>query len=417
MKVADIMSKHVDYVPSNESVKEVCRLIFGRGINGVPVCKEKKVIGFITERDILSKLFPSVQEYIEDPFREGNFEGMEKKVLDIFLLPAEKIMSKNPATILAQAPVLQAQSLMTIHKIGRLPIVDKKGNLIGIISKGDIFRAVVGDNIPFAADEEYHDWLSKHYDLVVKWQERLGNEIPDLVRLLKEQKMHSVVDIGCGTGEHDIVLAREGFRTVGLENSKLMHRSAERKRELLPDDMKAKVEFINGNYVDMLRERSGEFDTAVFLGNAFAHLGKNYKKVLSETVKALSQKHACLIFQTINFEKVFKVKKRFLDMNFARSELGIEYEHGFLEFYTPSKKNNDMFTLTMAIFDFDGKKWKSRSMNSTQIAPLYKEDMESLLKAHGFKNISFYGSQFLGPLFKEPFRLLESDWLNIVAKR
>ena len=62
MKVSDVMSKQVDFVSTNTSVKDVCRLIFGRGINGVPVCKGKKVVGFVTERDILSKFYTSIQD-------------------------------------------------------------------------------------------------------------------------------------------------------------------------------------------------------------------------------------------------------------------------------------------------------------------------------------------------------------------
>ena len=81
MKVSDVMSTSIDYVSTNTKVRDVCRLIFGRGINGVPVCKEKKVIGLISERDILSKFYPSMQEYMEDPLHEGNFEKMEEKVM------------------------------------------------------------------------------------------------------------------------------------------------------------------------------------------------------------------------------------------------------------------------------------------------------------------------------------------------
>jgi len=36
---------------------------------------------------------------------------------------------------------------MLAHKIGRLPVVDNRGHLIGIISKGDIFKALVGNRL------------------------------------------------------------------------------------------------------------------------------------------------------------------------------------------------------------------------------------------------------------------------------
>src|SRR3989344_6967357 len=202
MKVADVMSKYVDFVLENTKVEKLSLLIFGRGINGVPVCRNNKVVGFVTERDILSKFYPSIQDYVEDPFRASDFEGMEEKVKEIFEMNADKIMSKNPVTITPETPLLRAQSLMFIEKVGRLPVVDEKGNLVGIISKGDIFKAVVGEKLPFEQDEKYHDWLSRRYDTMVDWKTRLEKEIPDLVGLFKKENVRNVLDVGCGTGMH-----------------------------------------------------------------------------------------------------------------------------------------------------------------------------------------------------------------------
>ena len=84
MKVSDAMSRHVDYVYKDTLLKDVAKLIFGRGVNGVPVVDhKKKLIGFVTEKDILSKFFPSMQEYIEDPFGSSDFEGMEQKIVNL----------------------------------------------------------------------------------------------------------------------------------------------------------------------------------------------------------------------------------------------------------------------------------------------------------------------------------------------
>lgn len=144
MKVLNAMSKKVDFVTPKTKVKEVSKLIFVHHINGVPVLKGKKVIGFITERDILHQFFPSITEYMEDPVNESNFEKMEKNIARIFDMTADKIMSKHPVTIYTDSPLLEAQSLMFMHKIGRLPVVDDKKNIVGIIAKGDIFRYLVG---------------------------------------------------------------------------------------------------------------------------------------------------------------------------------------------------------------------------------------------------------------------------------
>ena len=147
MKVANAMSRKVDSVAPKTKVKEISKLIFLHHINGVPVLKGKKVIGFITERDILHQFFPSMREYMEDPVNEANFEAMEKNITQIFELTADKIMSKHPITIHPDSPLLEAQSLMFMHKVGRLPVVDRKKNIIGIIAKRDIFKYLVGKRL------------------------------------------------------------------------------------------------------------------------------------------------------------------------------------------------------------------------------------------------------------------------------
>lgn len=147
MKVINAMSRKVDFVTPKTRVKEISKLIFGHHINGVPVIKSKKVIGFITERDILHQFLPNIREYMEDPVNEANFEKMEKKISRIFELTADKIMSRRPVTVSPDTPLLEAQSLMFMHKIGRLPVINKKKHIVGIIAKGDIFKYLVGKRL------------------------------------------------------------------------------------------------------------------------------------------------------------------------------------------------------------------------------------------------------------------------------
>jgi CBS domain-containing protein/SAM-dependent methyltransferase len=417
MRVSDVMSKQVDFVSTNTSVKNVCHLIFGRNINGVPVCKEKKVVGFITERDILSKFYPSMQDYMEDPVHSGNFEAMESKVSEIFSMTAKEIMSKNPTTVTPDTPLLRAQSLMFVHRVGRLPVVDKKDNLVGMISKGDIFRSVVGEELQFVEDEEYHDWLSRHYDLVVKWEKRLGHEIPDLVNLFRKENIKKVLDTGCGTGEHDVALAKEGFDVVGLERSSLMFEASKAKWANLESSIKRKVSFLRGNYAEILRKRRKEFGAAIFMGNALSHNPNNYKSILEAVSNSLLNKGAVLVLQIINFEKVFKTNKRLEDFNIASIKNDPDKEYLFVEFYDPPIKPGDRLTLNMAILYFDGKRWYPKSFNNTPIVHMDMKKVELLLKKLGFLDISFYGGMLLGELFKYPFDPRQSDYLNVVARR
>lgn len=414
MLVSDVMSTQVDYVTTNSTVKDIARIIFGRGINGVPVVDNRKLVGFVTERDILSKFYPSVDEYMEDPVNTSNFESMEAKISNIFSMKASKVMSTNPIIVTPDTPLLKAQSLMFINSVGRLPVVDHENKLVGIVAQGDIFRSVVGDQIPLSGEEEYHDWVSRHYDLTVEWGERLGNEIPELTKLFREKKVTNVLDILSGTGEHDIALAQKGFNVTAMEKAILMHRKALVKLERASADVKKRVEFLNGDYVDLIEDMEKDLDAVIFMGNAFPHL-KNPEEVLSVVSKKLSPK-GIMFFQINNFERILKIRRRFLSLTFAKAKTGLNTEFAFLEFYDPARSEGGNLNLNMAVFDYNGKTWKYRSMNSTPIANIDQEVIKKMLSKAGFRKITFYGGDFSGRLF-EKFDDEKSYYLNVLAER
>lgn len=415
MKVANIMQREVEYVTTSATVREVSRYIFGRGINGLPICTGKKVVGFVTERDILDKLYPSMQEYIEDPVHEGDFEAMEERASEILALPVTKIMSKDPLTISEDTPLLRAQSLMAVHKVGRLPVVDDKGNLIGILSKGDIFRAVVGQKLPFEGEEGFYDHLAQDFDELMDWKKRLSSEIPDLTNLFKREGVKRVIDVGSSTGEHVISLAKNGFQVTGLETSSLMHKKAMKKIENVSETVQKRITLLQGNYSELTKGLPRDFGAALFMGNALPHVMNTDKNILREIVRNVDSKKGILVFQIINFYKVLHEKNGFRGFVLRGPQFPKAHEHAFFAFYR--KANARLITDTWVTLEFDSKKWRFRWIDSTPIIYVDQKSIIAMLKKVGFSNVSFYGSQFYEPLFKERFDPLKNDWMTVVAKR
>lgn len=411
MKVSDVMSKHVDSVNIDTKVADVARLIFGRGINGVPVCKKGKVVGFITERDILSKFYPSMQEYIEDPVHAADFEEMEKKASEVISLNAQDIMSKHPVTVLPDTPLLRSQSLMFIQKVGRLPVVDKTGKLVGILTKGDIFKAIIGKKMAFDVEEEFFDWMAKYYDIFMDWKKRIAKEIPSIVSLLKKEGIETVIDIGPSTGEHSIALAKKGFSCFGIEASSLMIEQALAKREKLPKAVKERINFVEGTYKNSMHKLPKNLDCAIFMGNALSHAVDTDKEILKETVSILNPKKSVMVFQLLNLEKILRNKNGFSDFTLRRINSGKQI--AFLTFYNKDKH----ITGVRSVFEYDGDKWYFKGVRTNQVVNIGKEKIVQMLKKVGYNNIEFFGSSYWEPLFKTPFDPLRCDWLNVVAKR
>ncbi len=149
MKVRDVMSKNVVTVRPDTSFREIGDIIFGKHsqhkFSSVPVVdKDGRLLGIVTEKDLLRRLYPSQAELIEDFFNASNFTVMETSIYEVAKMPAEKIMGKKPVTVTPDTLLMKAGSLMLSHNKRRLPVVDDKGKLAGVISQGDIFRTIFG---------------------------------------------------------------------------------------------------------------------------------------------------------------------------------------------------------------------------------------------------------------------------------
>ena len=145
--VKNFMTKKVIAVKESESIKKLFKLMDRHDILGAPVVNEKKqVIGIVTESDLINhfttlkspqgiNLLGSIV-YLDDinEFNENLKDHCAENVKDI--------MTGKVVTIKPDATLLDAINLMSKNGITRLPVVDKKNKLIGIITRSDIVHQI-----------------------------------------------------------------------------------------------------------------------------------------------------------------------------------------------------------------------------------------------------------------------------------
>jgi len=141
MKIRDVMTTNVISISKYESIVTVANILTEKNISGLPVVdRENRVIGIITQADILSMVGVSREHTFKDLLRYLLGERLpEKKMGDL----VGDIMTAPALTIKPDANVAEAVRIMDEKKIRRLTVVDDRNLLIGILTRADILKAVI----------------------------------------------------------------------------------------------------------------------------------------------------------------------------------------------------------------------------------------------------------------------------------
>lgn len=132
MLVKDWMTREVITVEEDVSIMKASKLMKDKGFQHLPVVRQGRLTGIVSDRD-LKEAHPSKATTLD----------IHELYYLLDKLQVKKVMSKNPHTVSGNETTDKAAALMLKHDISALPVVDQKGDLQGIITKGDVFRAMV----------------------------------------------------------------------------------------------------------------------------------------------------------------------------------------------------------------------------------------------------------------------------------
>jgi acetoin utilization protein AcuB len=131
MYVSNWMTKNVIALGPDDSVSDAITLMKEKGIKHLPIVKNDKLKGIVSDRDI-KEYSPSKATALD--IHELHYILAKTKV--------KEAMKTQVITTASNAPVEEAALVMLDQHIGCLPVVDS-GKLVGIISDKDIFTALV----------------------------------------------------------------------------------------------------------------------------------------------------------------------------------------------------------------------------------------------------------------------------------
>jgi CBS domain-containing protein len=145
--VADMMSRNPVVVKRETSLTEAIKILAERRISGLPVVDDSgKLVGIISETDLMWQETgvtpPAYIMFLDSVIYLQNPATYERDLHKALGQTVGEVMSKDPITIAPDKSLRDAAKLMHDKNIHRLPILDSEGQVIGILTRGDIIRAM-----------------------------------------------------------------------------------------------------------------------------------------------------------------------------------------------------------------------------------------------------------------------------------
>ncbi len=126
MKVKDVMHKGVDWVAPDTPVNELAKLMREHDIGAIPIGENDRLIGMVTDRDIVCK-------------------GLAQDGFDAGRVTARDVMSPGIHCCREDDDLAKAVRHMEGLKVRRLPVINRRMRMVGILSLGDVGHSAPGD--------------------------------------------------------------------------------------------------------------------------------------------------------------------------------------------------------------------------------------------------------------------------------
>ena len=139
LKVGEVMTREVVTVAPQTSMAELREILREHRISGTPVVENGELVGIVSIEDLIKAL------------AEGEMG-----------VPVGEKMTRDPVTLRSDEPGILAVNRFARYGFGRFPVVDKKGRLVGILTRGDIMQGLLKKLEVEYHEEEIHRYRASH---------------------------------------------------------------------------------------------------------------------------------------------------------------------------------------------------------------------------------------------------------------
>lgn len=144
----DIMTSDVITIKPDATVEELARVLMEHKISGVPVVdEEKKIVGIVTENDLIRKNkrfhIPTIIRIFDAYFLLGSGKA-EEEIRKMAAKTVDEIYTEKVVSIKEETSLEDIATIMAEQHIHLLPVLSEK-TVVGIVGKADVVRAMTYD--------------------------------------------------------------------------------------------------------------------------------------------------------------------------------------------------------------------------------------------------------------------------------
>ncbi len=244
-----------------------------------------------------------------------------------------------------------------------------------------------------------------HYRRLIAWPERIRRESEFLERIAARGPDRSVVDLGCGPGEHARHFAARGYRVLGIDSSEAQIAAA--REGLQPEGLRFEL----GDMTTLGATVHEHFGSAICLGNTLVHLHESGDlRAACRSVHAVLLPGGSWLTQILNYERIFARRERSLPTNVLESEGETLVFVRVLQLLDGGRVR--FFPVTMRLRPDADPPMEIVSSRSVEHRGWVRAEIEPALREAGFATVEWYGDMRGGP-----FDVASSSDLIFVATR
>ena len=130
MRVREVMTRDPICCALQDTAQAVAKLLRDRDIGSMPVVSDRNtrhLVGVITDRDLVCRIV---------------CEGFDPRTSAV-----GEFMTRQPVCCRPEQSLDSCEKLMQVHQIRRIPVIDKEGRCVGILSQADLARVVQAERV------------------------------------------------------------------------------------------------------------------------------------------------------------------------------------------------------------------------------------------------------------------------------